>query len=371
MSASASEHSGRAFARAPFRADPAGGGTDAPPFCIDHGGAVVNFAVARHAYASVQRLAKGAGIIISSNDSGEGLTAAAPSELDGSGPLPFLQAFVRRLVPKGESLLLVTESDVPKGSGLGGSGALGVAIVAAIDAAFGRNRSVSETADLANEIEREDLGFPGGNQDSYGAAVGGIKLCEYRRGGGMSCRQLEVSDDTRRALERRSLLVYTGAAHVSGDIHADIKLAYERQDERLMRAMFSLREQAVTVAKALEAGQLETYGKCLAQSCRDLYDLHAGCDSPDHRRLTEDLGDLILGSKTCGAGGGGFLLLFTAPNSRRECIRRAEESGALVWPVTIDPDGVTSWQEQALPCEEIEKFREKAAGGTRVASKTS
>jgi len=38
-------------ARAPVRIDPAGGGTDAPPYSTEYGGCVVNFSVARYSYA--------------------------------------------------------------------------------------------------------------------------------------------------------------------------------------------------------------------------------------------------------------------------------------------------------------------------------
>ena len=42
--------------RISVRVDAGGGGTDAPPFSVEHGGMVVNFAVQRHAFASVERL---------------------------------------------------------------------------------------------------------------------------------------------------------------------------------------------------------------------------------------------------------------------------------------------------------------------------
>ncbi len=37
------------------------------------------------------------------------------------------------------------------------------------------------------------VGNSGGSQDSYGAALGGIKLITYRKGGGSSCELVEVS----------------------------------------------------------------------------------------------------------------------------------------------------------------------------------
>jgi D-glycero-alpha-D-manno-heptose-7-phosphate kinase len=95
-------------ARAPVRVDPAGGGTDAPPYCIDHGGAVVNFSVARHAYASFERLPKGSGVMLHSHDHRKGVRAASVADLKLDGQLDLLKVFVRRLLGNDESFLLVT-----------------------------------------------------------------------------------------------------------------------------------------------------------------------------------------------------------------------------------------------------------------------
>ncbi len=118
----------RAFARAPVRVDPAGGGTDAPPFCVDHGGKVVNFGVKRHVFARAQRLDPGAGVLIYSRDLRAGVRVRSSESLPAGGRLELLQGFVKKLLPPGESLLLVTSSEVPPCSGLGGSGAVGVAV---------------------------------------------------------------------------------------------------------------------------------------------------------------------------------------------------------------------------------------------------
>ncbi len=353
----------RSRARAPVRADPAGGGTDAPPFSVEHGGRVVNFAIQRHACASVDRLPAGSGVIIYSEDLGEGIVAPSVAALPGRGRLEFLQAFVRRLVPAGESILLATESDVPAGAGLGGSGAVGVAVVVALDRVFGRERSREETAAVANDIERKDLGYPGGNQDSYAAALGGIHNLEYVKGGGTKPHRLEVSGDVRLALERNSLLIYTSEAHVSGNIHRDIKESYTRESSPTVAAMIRLRESAKVLAAALERGDLTAYADAMNESCRALYDLHPSCDSEAHRRCFLELGDLILGGKTCGAGGGGFLLVYARPGRGRECRIRAERLGCMVWPVVIDFEGVRSWFEPALPLEEVERYRLLAGRG--------
>ncbi|MBI4607372.1 MAG: hypothetical protein HY721_35850 [Planctomycetes bacterium] len=356
----------RACARAPVRVDPAGGGTDAPPFSVEHGGMVVNMAVERHVYASADRLPRGGGIVIWSEDLSEGVTAPSSEALPG-GRLELLQGFVRRLVPPGESVLLVTESDVPAGAGLGGSGALGVAVVAALDRAFGRARPAAETAALANEVERKDLGYPGGSQDSYAAALGGVHRLEYVKGGGTIAHRLRLRDEVRLALERSSVLVYTSEAHVSGDIHRDIKAWYGLPDSSTVDAMTRLREEARKMAQALEGGDLEGYASALNESCRNLYRLHPSCDSEAHRRCFRALEGLIVGGKTCGAGGGGFLLILARPGRRRECIGAAERLGATVWPFRIADEGVRSWLEAPASREDVERWRRLAAGGSRGA----
>ena len=340
--------------------DPAGGGTDAPPFVTEHGGFVVNFGVQRHAYAAVERLSEGEGVTIYALDLERGVTAKTTDDLVDGDPLEFLKGFVRRLVPAGESLVVTTEADVPAGSGLGGSGALGVAVVAALDRAFGRERTPAETAALANEIERRDLGYPGGSQDSFGGALGGWNLLEHRTDGTTIPHRLNVPARTKLEIERSSLLIYPGKAHVSGNIHQDIRDAYAREGSKTREAMFRLRESAQKMGSALEAGDVDSYVRELNTSCDALYQLHSSCDSDAHRNLLAALGDSIEGRKTCGAGGGGFLLVHSRPGRRAECVRRAEAAGGLVWPLIVDDSGVVSWEEAPSAPEEIERLRNAA-----------
>ena len=108
-------------------------------------------------------------------------------------------------------------------------------------------------------------------------------------------------------------MIYTGGAHVSGAIHEDIKRAYREGNRQTLDALRTLHSQAESMAAALEAGNLTGYAAALKESCRQLYNLHAGCDSADHRRYFQALADLIVAGKTCGAGGGGFLLVLRGP----------------------------------------------------------
>lgn len=350
----------RITARAPARVDPAGGGTDAPPYCIEHGGAVVNFSIARHTYATFERLPTGSGVLLYSHDLKQGVHAASVSDLANDGQVRFLKAFARRLLAGEDSFLLSTQSDIPQGAGLGGSGALGVAILGAIARAQNRSMTRSEIVQLANDIEREDLGNSGGNQDSYGAAMGGIKFITYRKGGGHFSEPIPVSAGTRARLERDTLLIYTGEVHLSGSIHMDIKKSYERPDSPTVRAMNHLKAAAQTMARALATDDLDTYVEALNVSRVNHYALHPSCDSDTLRKFFRELSPFIRGGKACGAGGGGFILVHVKSDHRRECRQMAESLGGMVWTCQLDDAGLMTWEEPSSTAEQIEAIRRGA-----------
>src|SRR6187551_1975278 len=138
----------KTVARAPARIDPAGGGTDAPPYSVEYGGCVVNFAVARYSYAQLQWLPPGAGAHVFSLDLKQGAWAPTVHALNAAGKLAFIGGFIRRLLKERDDFLLVTQSDVPVRTGLGGSGAMGVAITTMCLKALGQPISQAEIAPL-------------------------------------------------------------------------------------------------------------------------------------------------------------------------------------------------------------------------------
>jgi len=64
-----------------------------------------------------------------------------------------------------------------------------------------------ETPAIANEIERKDLGCPGGNQDSCAAALDGLNDLERLKGGGTAARCIPITQaDALAAVDLERLL---------------------------------------------------------------------------------------------------------------------------------------------------------------------
>ena len=93
-----------------------------------------------------------------------------------------------------------------------------------------------------------------------------------------------------------------------------------------------------------------------------LYNLHESCDSAEHRAVFDRLEELILAGKTCGAGGGGFLLLCAKPGRREECAAAVAELGAESWPFEFDFEGVSVTEETAWTEEEVGSYRGRITG---------
>lgn len=330
------------LARAPVRVDPAGGGTDAPPFCTDYGGAVVNFGIALYVHARLVVRPEEPTVTITSLDLDATVEAPNVQQLEIDGRLDLLKGIARRMAPPW-GFHLTVESDVLPGSGLGSSGAAGVACVGVFDQALGTKRSQVDTAELANAVEREDLGMPGGSQDSYGAALGGMNMIVYHANGGTTARSLAVPDATRHELNRRGVLVYTGEVHLSGNIHRDIKESYAQPDSPTVDAMKNLARVAASAAEALEAGAPDKFGEFLSENWLHHKRLHASCTSTLLDRYYDATREYVVGGKTCGAGGGGCIL-FLARDSRRHELRDAcAELGGVLYPFQIAPEGLVRW----------------------------
>jgi D-glycero-alpha-D-manno-heptose-7-phosphate kinase len=327
-------------ARAPLRIDLAGGWTDVGPYAARRGGAVVNMAISLYAHATVRP--GGEGIRLRALDLGAAVTARRPDELRPDGELALLKAIVRRHAPRAAEI--TTRSAAPPGSGLGGSGAMGVALVAALLALRGDRRLPAEIALEAFDIETRDAGVLGGRQDQYAAALGGVQFLSFSEPG-MEATRLELPAGTMRELETRLVLCYSGASRLSAATHAKVWERYAAGDPGVTAALDGIRKAAFAMRGALLSGDLGRAGSVLAENWRHQCNLAEGMRTGEMDRLERAAQEAgAMGAKACGAGAGGCMV-FLAPAGREFDLADALASaGGTVLPFTIDTGGVTVWQ---------------------------
>ena len=142
--------------RAPLRIGVAGGGTDVDPYAMEKGGYVFNTTINRYAHCTLTPR-KDAIMNVESRYYGryKGSLGDRPFKLDGN--MDLIKAVANHFeIYKGFDMLI--HSDVPSGSGLGGSSTMIVAMISAIANWTDHKLSNYEMAKLAYRLEREDIG---------------------------------------------------------------------------------------------------------------------------------------------------------------------------------------------------------------------
>ncbi len=327
-------------ASAPVRLDFAGGWTDVAPFPIRERGVVVNAAIELRAYAEV-RLG-GDCYLLHSEDLGESQSLGGPEALAATGGLGLLKAALRR--SEIGFCALRTRSAAPPGSGLGSSGALDVALTAALDAARGIERTRAELAEQAFFLESVDAALPGGRQDQYAAVFGGFHKFTFERGT-VTVQPLAVDPAFASELARRTLICYTGVSRVSSRAIERVTGAYERGDETVTSALRALVDLAEEMAEALEAAQLRRVAHLLRDNWLEQQRLDAAMRTSGMATLeTAMSGAGSHGGKAAGAGAGGSM--FFVVEDPGPAVRAATGAGAQVLPCQWALEGVIVAQEQ-------------------------
>ncbi len=326
--------------RAPFRISFGGGGTDVPPYCWEHGGAVLNTTINRYAYSSLSL--GGEEVTIRSVDMNLELKYTT-AKLPYDGKLDLIKAVANQFNLR-EGFVVETYSEMPPGSGMGTSSSLAVSLIAAFTEALGLKMEKQEMAMLAYHVEREELGQLGGYQDQFAAAFGGLNLMEFFKDR-VNVKPVAVKEEVLEELQYRTLLFFTGKAHFSHEIHSDMKKKYEEEKEKEKIVRDELKRIAYELHKALLKEDLDYFGQLIDENWTFKKKMSEKISDEAIDSVYQRLKDAgALGGKIQGAGGGGFLLMFVKKDKRGEVIREAMKAGLEPFSFRFEREGVKAWR---------------------------
>lgn len=325
-----------ARAAAPVRLDFAGGWTDVPPFSAREGGAVINATIALFARAEVRP--HPTEFHLCAEELGAEAGVAAPDAPVADDRLALHSAALRVFRPA-PWLSLSTRSDVPPGSGLGSSGALDVALVAALATALDQSLEPLQCAERAWHLEAVELGLPGGKQDQYASAIGGFNLMHFDDPA-VRVTPLALDREFLSELAGRIVLCYTGASRLSGNTIARVMAGYERGEQQIVGAFRTMRETALGMPEALRRGDLTRIGALLDRNWAAQQALDAGMCTDTMARLDAAMRRAgALGGKAAGSGAGGCMF-FLAGRDVAAAREAAIACGARPLPVEWTEAGV-------------------------------
>ena len=300
---------------APARIDLAGGTLDLWPLHVLHPGSVtVNLAIDLRARCRVRR--GEAGFRVTVPGLGYERSVSRPAELL-SDPRAALAGALLEALEVSQPRQIEVSSEVPYGSGLGGSSALTVAMAAALSASVDLPFAGPGRVDFARDAETRVLGKPAGVQDYYPALSGGLHSL-YFEPGRVAARRRDVDPG---AWLRHLTLFDTGAAHASGMNNWEIFRARLEGDRAVAEALEQVRVAAREMAEASERDDFAAMGRALRAEWQARRRLAPVVSSPGIERAIElALSAGAWGGKACGAGGGGCVVILS-PAERTDAIR--------------------------------------------------
>lgn len=302
------------ISKTPLRISFVGGGTDIDWFYRREPGAVVSTAIDKYVYVFLNR--KFEDSIRVSYSVTEFVSNV--SELKHNVIREAL-----RLAKVKEKIDIAYMGDImlgKAGTGLGSSSSLAVGTLNALHAYCGRDIDVEELARQACKIEIEVLGHPIGKQDQYIAAYGGFRYIQFNPDESVCVEPIATSEATRRKLRRELLMFYTGLSRSSSKILKEQKKNVNEQKGK-RNSMSKMAELARQMKDVLSRGDTKSFGELLHENWKLKRKLADGISTPKIDRwynLARKNG--AIGGKICGAGGGGFLLLYVPPSKHNKVI---------------------------------------------------
>lgn len=314
----------------PLRVNWGGGWSDTPPYCNENGGTVLNVAILLNGEKPVEVTLERIDdlkVIFDSRDMdvhGE-FDTIEPLQMTGDPFDPFalqkacllacgiipregheLSEILKRL---GGGFVMHSEvTNVPKGSGLGTSSILSAACVKDVFEFMGI--AYTEEDLYSHVLAMEQIMSTGGGwQDQVGGITPGLKyitsMPELEQK--IKVTHVEIPEETKRELDERFVLIYTGQRRLARNLLRDVVGRYVGNEPDSLFALEEIQKTAALMRFELERGNVDGFAKLLDYHWELSKKVDAGSSNTLIEQIFSSIEDLIDGKLVCGAGGGGFL----------------------------------------------------------------
>ncbi|MEM3101736.1 MAG: GHMP kinase [Candidatus Nitrosotenuis sp.] len=215
---------------------------------------------------------------------------------------------------------ITTLADIPsEGSGLGSSSSITVCLLNALYNYAGKQVTAEQLARDACEIEIDICKKPIGKQDQYIAAYGGLNQIIFHPNESVTVNRLAINGEDFRRLGSNLLLFFTNKTR---DANLILREQMERTDDK-RETLRRMKDDVPRLKYAIQDAKFDEVGRILHENWllkKSIVDAISNHDIDEMYQRAIDAG--ALGGKLCGAGGGGFLLLYV-PRDRQDNVRKA------------------------------------------------
>lgn len=296
--------------RTPFRISFFGGGTDYPVFYKEHGGAVLSTTINKYCYITCRYLPPFFDHKFRIRYSNREETQT----VDEIGHPSVRECLKFMGIEKGVEI--VHTGDIPALSGIGSSSSFTVGLLNALYALRGEVVTKRRLAFDAIHIEQDLIGEPVGSQDQTAAAFGGFNHIEFGgRKDGIFVQTIPIEGEKLDYLQSCLLFYFTGFPRYASTVSKE-QILQTPQKIRELTLMKEMVDEAIGILNG-PVEKVHEFGKLLNESWiikRNLTKLISNGSIDDMYQTA--IGAGAIGGKLCGAGGGGFMLLFVPPENQ-------------------------------------------------------
>ncbi len=210
---------------------------------------------------------------------------------------------------------LTYEADLPARSGLGTSSSFAVGMLNAFHCLKGRYADKKKLADQAIYLERELCGEAGGWQDQIAASFGGLNRIEFNQDGTYDVKPVIIHPQRKEQLNNNLLMFFTGFTRFSSEMQKANAAGYAEKIRQLQQ-MYELVDEAEKILEDRDS-DLDEFGRLLDKTWRLKRQTGGAITTSSIDEIYEKgISAGALGGKLLGAGGGGFLVFYTQPESK-------------------------------------------------------
>ena len=248
-----------------------------------------------------------------------------------------------------ESIEITSIAEIPsRGSGLGSSSAFTVGLLNALHSYNNDKISKLDIAEQACDIEIEMAGEPIGKQDQYASALGGINYLNFNADESVSIERIQLTPSEIERFFGHLLLFYTGITRDASPLLAQ-QQSNARTSSTTLRALHIAKEHSEIGVGLLKSGEFDQVGNLLDiawHNKRKFHDRMSNTVIDENYRLARSMG--ALGGKLLGAGGGGFMMLYAAPEKHEAITKALSDWRRILFALDLEGTRVLHLSEEKL-----------------------
>ncbi|GEM_PF-6134965 len=329
------------IAKTPAKISFAGGGSDFTDYLIDgNEGLVLNCAINIFSTCTIKTLKKNE-LIISTGKKSKTISIDDLPESSLEDKDFGLILSVLKLISPNYGINISIATDFPEGSGLGGSSAVTISILTALNELQEKKWSREEIAYLAFLSERIIFNITGGWQDQYTSSIGGLNEIHMSKEG----HHLKTVTNSKSILDRLQdhlIITNTGISRNSGEILRDQRKSISN-NKLLLESLNKSKELVPKMVQNILNSRFDKFSDNLKVSG----ELKKNISSGNSSERIKDVYNYAIQSgvksgRLLGAGSGGHFLFYVDPIDKKEILNKLNKKGYKSLQVKINTTGTSA-----------------------------